>query len=69
MRENLKGFINLIVLIMSCCACIALPLEITHQLVLENYLLSANLLLLLIWVVSFGADAYGVILKQIKKHN
>lgn len=63
MRENLKGFINLIVLIISCCTCIALPLEITHQLVLENYLLSAILSLLLIWVGAFGADAYGVILK------
>lgn len=67
MKENIKGFWNLIVLILSCNMCFAGVQEIPHQLVLKNYTLALGILLLTIYFIATGVDSYGCIKEQLKK--
>lgn len=67
MKENIKGFWNLLWLIVSCQICIAIPGEILSLLVKEEYLLSILILALGTWAFCIGVDTYGEIKTQFKK--
>lgn len=67
MKENIKGFWNLILLIVSCNVFIGGIKEILHQLVAKEYLLAAHIFLLTAYFFCIGVDSFGDIKKQIKQ--
>ncbi|WP_024622465.1 hypothetical protein [Metaclostridioides mangenotii] len=66
MKENIKGFWNLLCLIVSCLVCIAGFSEIIHLLAIKEYLLSVFIIMLVVFFFCLGVDSYGIIKNQIK---
>lgn len=67
MKENIKGFWNLILLIVSCNMFIGGAQETVHQLAIENYLLAFGIFLLTGYFFALGVDSFGYINNQIKQ--
>lgn len=66
LKENTKGFWNLLLLIVSCVICISAPQEIIHLFAIKEYWLGLFILVMTICFFNIGVSAYTIVKEQIK---
>lgn len=67
MKENMKGFTNLIWLAISCFACTIIPSEVIHLLAIKEYGIGLFILIVGIGFFFAGSSTYGYILNDIRR--